>query len=175
MLLGFTHESTCNESKEWYTPRTIFDALGMEFDIDPCSPGKDIVSWIPARKHFTLADDGLARDWTGNAFVNPPYGADTPKWMAKLRDYGNGIALVFNRTDTQWFHSYIAFADAICFIRGRVNFIRAEEAARYAQNRIRPKGSCGAGSMLAAFGAHNARALERCNLGLVVKPVILYN
>ena len=39
MTSGFTHESTYNESKEWYTPRRIFDALGLEFDLDPCSPG----------------------------------------------------------------------------------------------------------------------------------------
>lgn len=37
---GFTHESAYNESKEWYTPPEIFNALGIKFDVDPASPGK---------------------------------------------------------------------------------------------------------------------------------------
>ena len=93
---GFTHESTYNESKEWYTPRRIFDALGLEFDLDPCSPGKEIVPWIPARKHLTIVQDGLVTNWSGLAFVNPPYGADTPKWMKKLARHGNGYRLVLS-------------------------------------------------------------------------------
>ncbi len=49
MAKGFTHESTYNESKEWYTPRYIFEDIGIEFDMDVASPGKDIVPWIPAK------------------------------------------------------------------------------------------------------------------------------
>lgn len=65
MAKGFTHESTYNESKEWYTPRDIFTALKLEFDLDPCSPGQDIVPWIPAQIHYTYLDDGLVKKWFG--------------------------------------------------------------------------------------------------------------
>ncbi len=75
---GFTHESTYNESKEWYTPKYIFDALGLEFDLDPASPGVDIVPWIPARYHLTCLDNGLITPWKGKVWLNPPYGMDTP-------------------------------------------------------------------------------------------------
>jgi len=37
--IGFTHESARNESVDWYTPPELFDALGLTFDLDPCSPG----------------------------------------------------------------------------------------------------------------------------------------
>ena len=173
MTKGFTHESTYNESKEWYTPRKIFDAMGIEFDLDPCSPGKDIVPWIPARRHLTVLDDGLNAHWEGKIFMNPPYGMDTPKWMKHLHTVHKvgiacGIALVFARPDTRWFHDYIPFADAICFIKGRVHFVAADKAEQYAANNFKPKVGCGAASMLVAFGKDMAKALFRCGLGLTL-------
>src|SRR4051812_48699889 len=42
-------EATC----EWYIPKYIFDLLGCTFDLDPASPGKHIVPWIPADNHYT--------------------------------------------------------------------------------------------------------------------------
>ena len=173
---GFTHESTYNESKEWYTPREIFRGLNIDFDLDPCSPGQDIVPWIPAQIHHTIRDDGLVTKWFGNVFMNPPYGMDTPRWMRKLSKHGNGIALVFARPDTRWFHDYIPLADAICFIKGRIAFVRAETKEKdypslYADNQWIPKGGCGAASMLVAFGKKNAEALFKSNLGLAL-PVI---
>lgn len=166
MSRGFVHESTYNESKEWYTPRFIFQKLGIDFDLDPCSPGQDVVPWIPAQIHYTVSDDGLSKDWIGNVFMNPPYGSDTPKWMKRLTVHGNGIALVFARPDTRWFHNYVPKADAICFIKGRVAFVRAEDALFYAGGQREPKGGCGAASMLVAYGKHNAQALFKSGLGL---------
>jgi len=179
MKKGFTHESTYNESKEWYTPRHIFQKLGVKFDLDPCSPGQDIVTWIPAQVHYTYLDDGLNKEWFGNCWVNPPYGMDTPKWMKRLAKHGSGIALVFARCDTKWFHNCIPFADAICFIRGRVHFVSALAASEYRAwtqgHGSKPElgSGCGAGSMLIAFGEENAQALFNCELGLtlpVIKP-----
>ncbi len=174
MAKGFTHESTYNESKEWYTPRDIFQKLGVEFDLDPCSPGQDIVPWIPAQIHYTYLDDGLNKKWFGNCWVNPPYGMDTPKWMARLINHGKGIALVFARTDTIWFQMDAPYADAICFLKGRVQFVPADKALLYADNQYLPGGGCGAGSMLLAYGKDNAEALKKSGLGLtlpVIKPV----
>lgn len=171
---GFTHESTHNESVEYYTPREIFKALKMDFDLDPCSPGQEIVPWIPAQIHYTYLDDGLSTDWKGNVFMNPPYGMDTPKWMKHLSEYGNGIALVFARPDTKWFHDYVPKADAICFIKGRIGFVPADKASSYADGIWQPKGGCGAASMLVAYGKENAEALFRSGLGLTL-PVSKLN
>lgn len=168
MAKGFTHESTYNESKEWYTPRSIFDALGVEFDLDPCSPGQDIVPWIPTQIHYTYLDDGLESEWFGKVFMNPPYGMDTPKWMKKLASYGNGIALVFARPDTRWFHDYIPLADAICFIKGRIGFVPSDKALLYADGQWKTKGGCGAASMLVAYGEEMAEALFHSGLGLTL-------
>lgn len=160
MVKGFTHESVFIESKEWYTPPRIFDALGIEFDLDPASPGKHIVSWIPAERHLTIAEDGLNSKWEGRVWLNPPYGRlDTPTWLAKLVKHRDGIALVFSRTDTEWFHKYVPQADAICFVRGRISFIKATGVIGH---------NPGAGSMLLAFGEHCVEAVRTSQLGWFV-------
>lgn len=163
---GFTHESTKNESKEWYTPVYIFDALSIGFNLDPCSPGADVVPWIPALHHYTVEDDGLIKEWSGSVWMNPPYGSDTPRWMNKLCNHGNGIALVFARTDTRWFHAYVPRADAICFIKGRIQFIPAGMAEKYVVGDYKPNSSCGAASMLVGYGQECAEAVMKCELGL---------
>jgi len=177
-MKGFTHESTYNESKEWYTPKEIFTAMGLHFDLDPCSPGKNIVSWIPADIHYTIQNDGLTLPWIGNVFMNPPYGSDTPKWFKRLAEHGQGIGLVFARTDTKWFHTYAPMANAICFINGRVQFIPGGKdknntlfADSYTAGIYQPKGGCGSASMLVAFGQKNVQTLLNSNLGLVYQQI----
>ena len=59
------HEPSIGASDDWYTPPFIFAALGLTFDLDPCSPGPD--HWVPARRVFTRADDGLAQAWGGRS------------------------------------------------------------------------------------------------------------
>jgi hypothetical protein len=59
---------------EWYSPAKIFDALGVEFDMDVASPGADIVPWIPAKRHLTKVEDGLTTPWKGFVWMNSPYG-----------------------------------------------------------------------------------------------------
>ncbi len=175
MKKGFTHESTYNESKEWYTPAYIFDALGVEFDLDPCSPGAKIVPWIPAKRHLAVEDNGRMAHWEGSIWLNPPYGQDTPEWMNHLCTIyevgvGCGIALVFCRSDTRWFHKYVPKADAVCFIKGRVQFIPADYANEYVLSDYRPYkgGGCGAASMLIAYGVEMAEALFNSGLGLTL-------
>lgn len=165
---GFSHEVPGGGAEEWYTPREIFTALGMEFDMDVCSPGKGVVSWIPARKHLTKSENGLMTDWNGRVWVNPPYGRNTGIWLDKLSEHGNGIALVMSRTDTVWFHRNIPYADAICFIKGRLSFVLPEIAADYAKGLVEPKGNCGAGSILLAYGSENVPAVLNCGLGWII-------
>jgi len=157
--MGFTHESTFNESKEWYTPPAIFNALGLRFDMDVASPGAAAVPWIPATRHLTVVENGLITPWEGRIWLNPPYGSDTPVWMSRFAAYDNGIMLVFARTDTAWFHEHAARCRALCFIRGRVSFIRADG---------KTGGGAGAGSLLIAQGQECADALRRCGLGLFI-------
>src|SRR6266481_2937708 len=76
-------------SVEWYTPPEVFRALNCRFDLDVASPGAHKVPWIPADRHFTLADNGLEQDW-GDAYVwmNAPYRRGLlPLWLEKFREH----------------------------------------------------------------------------------------
>lgn len=153
---GFTHDRrTDRSSDEWYTPPSVFDALGLSFDLDPAAPAGG-VPWIPARRHFTKRDDGLSKPWHGRVWLNPPYGRQTHRWLQKLAAHRDGLALVFARTDTAWFHRITAEATALCFPRGRLRFHRADGMAG---------DTAPSPSLLIAFGLPCAIALAESGLG----------
>jgi hypothetical protein len=77
---------------DYYTPAFIFEALGVEFDLDVASSGSEKIE-VPAIKSFTKEDDGLAQDWSGFVWMNPPFSKPTP-WVEKFIAHGNGIALL---------------------------------------------------------------------------------
>jgi phage N-6-adenine-methyltransferase len=150
-LAGFTHDNKNNASVDWYTPSWIFQRLGLNFDLDPCQPPEGI-KWIPAKKYYSLQDNGLLQPWSGRVWLNPPYGKHTTAWLQRMHKHRNGIALVFARTDCAWFHEFVAKADAILFLRGRIKFV----------DGLGKTGGSGAGSgsMLVAWGEENVRALK---------------
>ena len=78
----------------WYTPPEVFAALAFQFDLDPCSPGQDVVPWITATEHYTAADDGLSKDWHGSVWMNCPWNGDMSRWITKFIDHGNGVAML---------------------------------------------------------------------------------
>ncbi len=142
-------------------PPNIIEALG-EFDLDPCSPINR--PWPTAKKHFTIEDMSLMQNWEGRVWCNPPYGDQTGIWLDKLFQHGNGIALVFARTETQYFQKYVfEVADALFFFKGRLRFyhVTGEQSNQNA----------GAPSVLIAYGKENAEALK--NSGLEGKFVSL--
>ncbi|QDP46737.1 MAG: putative adenine-specific methylase [Prokaryotic dsDNA virus sp.] len=145
------------KSVDWWTPPYIFEALDLEFDIDVASPVGG-VSWIPAKRYFTKWQDGLQQEWKGRVWCNPPYGRNTAQWLQKFVDHDNGVALVFARTDTKWFHDIVVKADALVFMKGRVSFL----------NRGEKNSTAGAGSMLIACGYESVEAIRKSNLGFFV-------
>jgi hypothetical protein len=100
---------------------------------------------------ITEAECGLKTEWTGRVFMNPPYSKNL-EFARKFRQHGNGICLVFARTETDWFKNFYD-ADAFLFLPKRLHFhgITGERA----------KGNSGAPSVLVAMGEHNVEALIR--------------
>lgn len=140
---------------EWLTPKYIIKSLGV-FDLDPCSPSSDKRPWPTANKHYSLPDDGIKLTWFGRVWCNPPYGKETFKWIHKLADHGNGIALIFARTETIGFHTHIwDKADAIFFFKGRLKFhsITGEVS-----------GAANAPSCLIMFGENNIESVKKAKL-----------
>jgi hypothetical protein len=110
-----------NTTTEWFTPKYIFSHLECRFDLDPASPGRKIVPWIPVTHHFT--SDGLEREWFGFVWLNPPYGRNVlPLWLEKFARHGNGIALVPERTSTGWWQDLVARADLILCVNKKIPF-----------------------------------------------------
>lgn len=166
---GFTHEkqsstSSSDESNQWFTPKYIFDAIDLQFDLDPCSPGEGLTH-VPANRHLTIVEDGLLTPWKGTVFMNPPYGKHTKDWMKKLSDHGDGIALVFARTDVQWFQENIHNASLVCFISSRVKFHKGHIGDN---SQV---GTPGTGSMLIAYGKKATERLAQSGLGVLFEPV----
>jgi hypothetical protein len=124
---GFNTPRTEETTNTWLTPLSLIQSLG-EFDLDPCCPSK--MPWRTA-KHMNLwpwsGQCGLQMEWEGRAFLNPPYGTETFKWMQKFAIHQRGVALIFARTDTKGFHDHIfGKAKAIYFLKGRVKFHRED-------------------------------------------------
>jgi len=145
-------------SSDWIAPPSIIKALGP-FTFDPCAhPGQfyktaDIMISPPV--------DGLSLKWRGSVWLNPPYGSEIRKWLAKMALHGNGIALVHARTETRMFTKYVwPRAAAICFLEGRFHF--------HYPSGERSKLNSGAPVALIAYGSWNARALRQSRLGVVL-------
>jgi hypothetical protein len=77
---------------DYYTPAWVFDRLALKFDIDVASPPGG-VPWIPARRYFTQADDGLTQDWHGLIWCNPPY-STASEWVRRMIAHDRGCLLV---------------------------------------------------------------------------------
>lgn len=105
---------------DWLTPPELIAALG-HFDMDPCA--SEYQPWKTADRQFTIHDDGLAREWVGRVWCNPPYGPHAEKFLKRLAEHGDGIALIFARTETKAFQEYcFGRADAMLFMAGRIKF-----------------------------------------------------
>lgn len=154
------HENSIGESDEWYTPPDIFNALGCEFDLDPCSPGEG--HWVPAKRVYTKADDGLNKAWSGFVFMNPPFGGRNGHipWLDTFLRHKNGIAIVRAYTSSKWWHEYAIQADCFMFPKGKTKFVR-------------PDGTIGKdpghGIVLLGMGEKAKSILKNCNLGWYVE------
>ena len=146
------------KNDEWLTPPELLAPLG-DFDLDPCAP--IVRPWNTAAWHYDLNDDGLAFEWNGRVWLNPPFGREAVKWLRKMAQHGNGIALIPARTETAMFYECIwGKADAILFVKGRPHF-------HYVDGR-RAAFNSGAPICLVAYGQANVKVLQESGLGVVL-------
>ena len=112
----------------WGTPQDLFDKLDAEFhfDLDVCAMPEN----AKCERYYTPEQDGLAQEWTGTCWCNPPYGRQIGKWVKKAYECGTTVVmLVPARTDTKWFHDYIYGKAEVRFLQGRLHFVSAGGAA----------------------------------------------
>jgi len=97
---------------EWYTPRWIFDAASLVFDLDVCAPVAPEFRTCPARRYLTVLDDGLTAPWSGLVWMNPPYSGVAP-WVTRWVAHPAGLALL-PASKSAWIGPALRSADAIC-------------------------------------------------------------
>ena len=94
------------KSDEWETPLELFAELNREFNFT-----LDVAALPDNAKcpvFYTPGEDGLAQEWQGVCWMNPPYGREIGKWIRKAYEESLRGALVVclvpARTDTAWWH-----------------------------------------------------------------------
>ena len=118
--LGLTEQDVPKTSDDYYTPKWVFDQLGLEFDTDPAQPIGGC-QWIPVKRYFTILDDGLSQEWTGRVWCNPPY-SKPGAWVHKFIQHGNGVMLI-NLAKSKWFDELWAKADAMTLLPYNMKFV----------------------------------------------------
>lgn len=114
----------------WETPEYFFRALDSEFhfDLDACATKEN----AKCKRFFSPEEDGLAQEWTGTVWCNPPYGRQIWKWLKKAYESdATVVCLIHARTDTAWFHEWVLGKAEIRFIRGRLKFGDSKQNAPF--------------------------------------------
>lgn len=129
------HVSQNTGESEWYTPvEYILSAKAVmgRIDLDPASTAMANET-VGATMFYDYKDDGLSKFWAGKVWMNPPYSAElvrefVSKYASHVRnkDISDGMVLVNNATETNWFNELVSVSNAILFPAGRVRFLDAK-------------------------------------------------
>jgi phage N-6-adenine-methyltransferase len=117
---------------EWATPQDFYDAVDAEFgfELDVCA----LDSSAKCERYFTPETDGLAQDWTGTVWMNPPYGDAIGGWVLKAWESAQAGATVAcllpARVDTGWWWDYCRYGE-VRFLRGRLRFGESTTSAPF--------------------------------------------
>lgn len=143
------------KNDEYYTPKFIFDGLGLLFDLDVAAP--EIDTHVPAIKKYTQKDDGLQQPWNGLIWMNPPFSKTEP-WADRFMQHGNGIALL-PTSKAKWYSRIWHTVDGIVLLPSRFKFERLDGIR---SDIYMP-------TVLVAMGEISYQALIESNLGRVRK------
>lgn len=125
-----------SRDQTWETPNWLFNDLNklFHFNLDVCADNES----AKCERYFTEKDNGLAQDWDGVCWMNPPYNRYQHKWVKKAIDEcENGnckqvVILIPSRTETVAWQEYIfKNAKAILFFKGRIKFEGTDNAAPF--------------------------------------------
>ncbi len=120
---------------DWKTPTEFYKELNREFHftMDACATKTN----HKHRNYISRKENALKVNWKahggGVTFMNPPYGREIGKWVAKAYQESLNRCLVVcllpARPDTKWFHEICSKAAEIRFIKGRLRFEGAKFTA----------------------------------------------
>ena len=118
--------SIVNKNPNWETPQELFDEACRKYKV---RPSLDVCATRRNKKcALFFSKDSLSKQWNKSFFMNPPYGKNViDKWIKYAYEQHKkhnvtGIALIFSKTETKWWHKYIQDIADVHFIKGRVHF-----------------------------------------------------
>jgi len=121
-------------SNEWRTPPAFFKALDQEFgfDLDAAATEHNAL----CQRFISYSQNSLATDWHAigstkpTVWLNPPYGRQVGKWIAKaILEASLGCAVVVLTmacTDTRWFKQAWEAASEVRLVSGRLSFLTVD-------------------------------------------------
>jgi phage N-6-adenine-methyltransferase len=125
-----------SNSNEWYTPPEYIEAARSvmgAIDLDPAS-NEIAQEWIKATAYYTAEDNGLAHEWHGRIWLNPPWGRLTGDFVEKLAEeiaagrVTEAVVLVnAHATDTDWFSPL--WDGLLCFTDHRINYVSPDDVS----------------------------------------------
>jgi DNA N-6-adenine-methyltransferase (Dam) len=102
-------------------------------DLDPASSDR-ANQHVRAGQYYTARRSGLAHDWFGRVWLNPPYAMPLIRqFVARMctafvaGQFSEGILLTNSATDTTWWDLAHRTSQATCLTRGRIRFLEAKE------------------------------------------------
>jgi site-specific DNA-methyltransferase (adenine-specific) len=127
-MMSETKPGVINLSKddEYETPPDLFKQACADYGIFPkldvCATEEN----TKCIEYIEPSEDALSRDWIDHFFMNPPY-SQVEKWVRQAyimhKKYNiTGLALIFSKTDTKWWHECIEGKAEVHFIKGRIKF-----------------------------------------------------
>ena len=157
------------DSDAWYTPAWVFDGMGVTFDVDVASPDGGL-PWLPARRFYTVADDGLSMPWDGWVWCNPPY-SDPGPWCRKWAAHEpGGCLLIRSDLSTEAGSTAFSAATSIYAHPKRINFVNGAGRSVFRQGLVSfstvilgrgAEMDAALGRLAHTFGG-SARALRKC-------------
>jgi len=122
------------DTGERYTPENVLELVRAVAPIalDPCTT---VANPTRAKAFLTMKDDGLKKVWrhSGLVYINPPFTRGIlSRWVEKVIEesqrHQNRELLLLTPGDlgTKWAKTLHETAQAIAFMRGRINFIRPD-------------------------------------------------
>ncbi len=156
------------KSNEWYTPvryiKAAREVMGG-IDLDPASC-KEANMVVRATRYYTQREDGLKQDWSGNVWLNPPYGKINNKstielWIKRLiYEYRTGnvtsaILLTTCDSDNQWFQ--LLWDYSICFTNHNVHFFKPDANGKISKDS---RSTQMFGTVFTYLGPHEQRFID---------------
>lgn len=118
---------------DWDTPSWLVSRLSQSFkwDVDVCASRPNV-----CERYYNERQDGLSQSWRGLCWMNPPYKRYViERWVKKAylssKGHATVVCLLPVRTDTQWWQNHVPYATSCTFIKGRLKFGDATNAAPF--------------------------------------------